>query len=115
VDLAEQIRLEHAAKRLRGRVLEVPVEDHAGVVDPHVDPAKPLDRAARERLNRGLLAHVGGDGDRLGSPGGAVGTDLRKRARTARGENQAGTSRGHRLRRGLTDAARGAGDDNDGI
>jgi hypothetical protein len=88
VDLAEEVRLEDCAEDLARDLLEAPVGDHAGAVDPHVEGAEALDRRTRERLDGGLVAHVGRHRDR----GGAHALDLlgqrRQRTRRARCEDE---------------------------
>src|SRR4051794_29634526 len=56
MDLAHQVRLDHLTKDLGGNVEELAVGDHAGVVDPDVDPPEAPDRKRRESLDGILFA-----------------------------------------------------------
>jgi hypothetical protein len=69
--------------------------------------------AVRDPLDRSLVRHVGGDGQRLGAERAALRRDLLERVGASRGQHDRGAASGELQRRRAADAARGAGDDGD--
>jgi hypothetical protein len=65
IDVAEQVGLDHPVLDIERDVLETPEDADAGVVEPNVDPAEPVERPGGEVLDLILLRCVGLDGQRM--------------------------------------------------
>lgn len=107
--LSHQVGLDDAAEDLRGDLLEGPVGDHAGVVDPDVDPAEVLLYRPGEGLDRVLVGDVEGPEERRRATALALLRDLGELVGRARAERQRPRPVGEPQRRGAADPARGAG------
>jgi hypothetical protein len=58
VHLTHQVGLDDLAEDLGGNLLERPVGDRAGVIDPDVEPPEALDRRGSKRLDGLLVGDV---------------------------------------------------------
>jgi hypothetical protein len=113
VDGAEQVGVDDALVHALGDLLERAEHVDAGVVDPDVDPVVGRDGRRREGVDLAGLGDVGGhDGHPRAL---AAQRELLERGGVAGGEDQLRPGLGERDGGGGPDAARGSGDDDDGV
>lgn len=64
---ASQVDRHHLFPRGQRQFVERPAIEGSGVIDQHVEPAEPLQDRAEQRLDRGLVGHIGGPGQYVGA------------------------------------------------
>ena len=106
---AQDVGQQHVAPLLRLALQPAARAAEAGVGEDGVDPAVLVERAAHQRLVVLPARDVGGDGDAADLGGERV-----ELVGAARGQHEAVAGLGGLARRGGADAARGAGDQEDG-
>ena len=114
VDRAEQVHLDRAAMQIERRVLERAEHAGAGIVDPGVDAPEALLRHPRQGLDRLRIGHVRRNGQGRGAEPRAFLREPLQRLAAPSGGDDVGALAGEGEGGGAADAARGAGDDDDG-
>jgi hypothetical protein len=115
IDVAEEVRLDDAAKVDDRRVFEPGEESDGGIVDPDVDPTEMLQSTPSQVVDSRLVGDVGRHMECLPTPPLAFHGNVAERPLAACGKNDTGPLLGELERCCLPNAARGTGDNDDEI
>ena len=115
VDVAEEVRLDDAAKVDDRRVFEPGEESDGGIVDPDVDPTEALECTTSQLVDSGLVGDVRRHMECLPTPPLAFHRNLTQRPLAACGKNDTRPLLGELERCCFPDAARCTGDDDDEV